>query len=170
MTWMTPANTGERILWGALVVALILLGFATFVAVRKPEPFDPISFTSQSIERIVVVVPTVPGFPERPAVRVGDSVPASGIRCNTTDRPVNVTADLYWVRVDQPGSRVARFTGFPDVIPPGCVPLRFENDIPDDVTERVTQPQQWRIAGSVTPNAPHGVPEPWTTEPFWLIP
>lgn len=169
-------NQAERLLWVALISALVALGVSVFVVVRRPDPFDPITYQPQRIERVnedsgQVVVPTVHGFAGIPAIRLDDTVPATGVRCNKADVSVEVTSSLFWERVDVPGTRINVFRFLPGLIDPGCVPLRFENPIPDDVAVRVKdRPQQWRIAGLVTPTDPNGVTEPWLTESFWLVP
>lgn len=171
-----PANRAERVLGVLLAISLIALGVAIFFAVRDEPAFDPIRFEPQRIQRVdpetgVVVVPTVKGFDGIPAIRVGEQVPSIGVRCNSAGREVRAVGSVYWERVDQRGARITVVEDFPATIEDGCVPLRFENDIPDELIEDLgDRAQQWRLAGSTRPVVPNGVEAPWTTESFWIVP
>lgn len=155
-----------------------------FYVFTRPEPFDPISFAPdpRRVERllevevgsadVVRVVPRVEGF-DAPSVRLGETVPTSGVVCNSTDAPVGVLGDLVWERWDVRGLRVQVFDDLPGTIDPGCSPLAFENPIPDAVADAVRssgEAQQWIISGSATPTAPEGVAATWRIESFWIVP
>lgn len=176
--WRPPANRWERVLTVSLVVLVVGLGVGLVLAWRSPDPFDPLLFDPQRIELVDNVtgdvrVPTVAGFEGVPAVSVDDPVPVVGTRCSSADEEINVVGTVWWVKTDPRGVRVQTLDGFATRVPPGCFPLRFSNEIPEEVRRRVVDggiPAQWRIVGTVAPTRSGGVPANWQTETFWIIP
>jgi len=168
---------GETLLIGALVTATLALVCVLAWQILTPDPFDPIEFSPdpRPVIRVeedgAVVVPVIDGY-DGPAVYVGDTVPTGGQRCVDHPEPVEAIADVWWESVDPGGVRVQVLRDFPSAVEAGCVSLRFENEIPDAVAQRVNTEgaSQWRITGAATPTADGGVTETWAIEPFWLVP
>lgn len=176
--FLPTSNRAERVLTVILLVLVALLSVTAVLALREPEPFDPIEFDSQRIEAVddvtgEVRVPTIPGFEGIPAISVEDVVPVVGTRCSSADEVVDVVADLWWSSSSPRGTRFQILEDFTTTVPPGCYPLRFENVIPDEVVRHVLadgDASQWRIHGTVTPLRDGGVPANWQTETFWILP
>lgn len=173
-----PEDRWLRVLVDLLVIVAVTVAGLVAWLVTRPDPFDPVTFEPQRVEAVdertgEVRVPTVPGFDGIPAIRLGDPVPVTGVRCSTADTEITVTADLWWSRVDQLGTRIEVLSDFSAPVPPGCFPLRFRNDIPAEVAAIVAaenEPSQWRLVGAVTPTREGGVTSAWSTESFWLLP
>ena len=166
----------ERLLMGALAASTItVISLLIYVAIQ-PGAFDPISYSPdpRRIERVAedgtVTVPVIDGY-AGPAVHLGETVPTTGQRCNSADTPVRVVGSMWWQEVGT-SRRITVVTDFPTVFEPGCVPLRFENDIPDEVADYVKQEgaSLWQITGSATPVRDGGVTSLWRIEPVWVVP
>ncbi len=166
----------ERIMYAAVTVcAIVMLGVSFVTVYNRINAFDPLHYspTPRHVERVtasgLVVVPTIPGI-DGPAVRLGETVPTTGLLCSTAIDPVDVIGDLWWQRSGT-SERIQVVKGFPSVIEPGCRSLEFENIIPDEVAERVAEigTSVWVISGRTTPTAPGGVAAAFTIEPFTIV-
>lgn len=158
---------------GALAVAVVL----NLVLVLRPDPFDPLTFETQTVQALtadgIVEIPTVEGF-TGPAIRVGEIVPVRVVYTVDSVDPVDVTGTVIWYSTDPSGIRCPTpIEQIPNVLQPGPHADRFENEVPPcviDVMDRRGEPIQWTITGLVEVNHPNGVDASWSTEPFWLVP
>ena len=156
------------------VIALFAL-FVTLQALNHNREFDPISYSPQVVERVdadgSVSVPLIDGI-NGPAVYLGDTVPVRGQVENSADHPVSVRGAVLWVE-QPPGLRVVVAENVAGVFDPGTKQLRFENQIPDAVSDRVEEidgPSSWYISGVVDVLEPGGVSTAWQTAIFTLVP
>lgn len=171
-----------RLVFGVLVVSVLgLVGALILTLVlSSSNAYDPLRYspTPRPVERIDpatehVTVPTLPGI-DGPGVRVGETVPTGGTRCVDGDDDISVVGNVWWERVDGSATmRVQVADGFATIVPAGCFPIAFENDIPAsvaDVVENEGIPSLWRLTGDATPTRDGGVTSVWTIEPFWVAP
>lgn len=173
---VTKAMRLERLLVPVLVGLVALLSVGFIWQARQPPPFDPFTFAPQRIEEVtdtgLVKVPTIEGY-EGPAVYVGEPVPVSGVRCSMADEIVSAEASVFWTQVQPGDARVRIADDIPASIEPGCVPLRFLNQMPVGVIGRMflaSEAQLWRIVGDAHPTQAGGVKATWATESFWVVP
>lgn len=169
-------NNGSRYKWlgwmvsGAAIGVLISIGL--FWA--QPSPFDPLAPAATQI--VTSRVPAVDG----PAVRLGDDVKVTATICNESDESIKVGGFIQWETVQPRGTAIARtdFGGRP--VLPGCTEFQFANVMPDEVVERTEQLFEqgvvevvWRVVGESIPvssSGEEGVPSPFTTQNFRVVP
>ena len=166
-----PVARADRALITAALVALAAMALLAAVVVTvlaAPDPFDPLG--DYPAQRVLNRVPGVEG----PAVPVGDDLRVTGVKCNDSDRAVQVRGAYAWVSVDPRGSTVYVGGGLSER-DPGCTTFRFANPMPPEVIARASRLGRsvWHLVGFDIPLRGNGRGEgervDWQTENFTII-
>lgn len=129
-----------------------------------PDRFDPLRYFPADVTSTVFRT-------DGAAVRVGDPVLTSQVRCNESDHPVDVVGNVVWERLTEPTVRFETVAAAIATIPAGCETRSYENTMPVEVIEAAARGEAvWRITGTVTPEESGGVSATWETERFWIVP
>lgn len=136
--------------------ALLVVGVITLGALWITKPTTPKAPLVYPLQKVLEVTE--------------DTVKVRGTKCNTSDRPVGITGDVYWQSVNPRGTSIYVFSGS-RVLDPGCETTVFENQIPLSVqnftNEQYPRRVRWIITGKDT--AENGGTKSWQTEEFSLI-
>lgn len=139
----------------ALLGGVAMFIFGAIVAASEAEPWNPLgAYPAQEITEVN-----------------GVFVHSSGVKCNDSEKDVDVRGTFGWQRVTPPGFAFTVGSGTGTRIP-GCERFEFDNDIPDEVRAADTPGAVWRITGTEIPftSEEEGLVRVWTTENFTLTP
>lgn len=164
------ARRSSMVLIVAVAVCLIAAAAIIGYLVAKPSTWDPLGeYPIQNVESRI-------DGQTGPAIKVGDVLLVSGVKCSTI--PVQVRGTIGWISVDPPGTNIALPSGLTRR-PEGCTAFAYKNVIPPEVVDRVHQlatngifESTWRITGSDTPIDAHGLEgsiRVWTTTNFKIV-
>lgn len=139
----------------AMLIGVAMFVSGVIVAASETEPWNPLGT-----------------YPVQEVTEVNDVfVHSSGVKCNDSEKDVDVRGTFGWQRVTPPGFAFTVGSGT-GTRTPGCERFEFDNNIPDEVRAADSPGAVWRITGTEIPftDDDEGLARVWTTENFILTP
>lgn len=156
-----------------LLIPVFLVQFYVLsnIAKTSPEVYDPLG--NYPTQEVLNTIPGVSG----PALRVGETLNITAIKCNNAKKDVEITGAKFWNLIEPRGTNIPDGKGV-GVRKAGCETFHYENPIPQSVLDRTKsilsqgKPYAvWKLSGYETPTQkPNGVQRVWESVEFRIYP